>query len=103
MSLVDQCVASHGARFGLRPSTPRTTAGRTAWERVLEGVGDDGTVSEETALAAFSLAVAELLGVDGVFGEDGGEEAVDHGVGPDHRRARRGTTGTLVRATDDLE
>src|SRR5262249_25501653 len=36
---------------------------KTAWEKVLDGVDDDGTVSKETALAAFSLAIAPLPGV----------------------------------------
>jgi hypothetical protein len=44
---------------------------KTAWEKVLDGIGDDGTVSKETALAAFSLAIAPLPGVKVADGDPG--------------------------------
>ncbi len=36
---------------------------QSAWEKVLDGIGPDGQISKDTALKAFSLAVAPLPGV----------------------------------------
>lgn len=50
----------------------------TAWEQVLDGITDDGTVPKETALQAFSLVIATLPGVDV---PDGPVEPVPSGSG----------------------
>jgi hypothetical protein len=42
---------------------PPTQPEASAWESVLDRIGDDGTVTKETALAAFSLAIAPVPGV----------------------------------------
>src|SRR5512141_363933 len=42
-----------------------------AWQSILTAIGDDGTVSTETALQAFSLAIGPLPGVSLPAGEAG--------------------------------
>jgi hypothetical protein len=44
---------------------------KTAWPQVLDGIADDGTVPKETALQAFSLAVAPIPGVEVPAGPPG--------------------------------
>ena len=46
-----------------QPGTTPTPVQATAWNRVLAGIGPDGVVSFETALAAFTLAIGPLPGV----------------------------------------
>lgn len=58
-----------GAPTSQTPTTQAPTA--TAWEKVTAGIRRDGSVPLETALAAFSLAVGPLPGVEVPAGEVG--------------------------------
>ncbi|MDQ1659177.1 MAG: hypothetical protein QOD41_4260 [Cryptosporangiaceae bacterium] len=55
------CSSSPGKPAGSAPGA--APAGRTAYERVLDQVGPDGTVTKDTALAAFAAAIAPLPGL----------------------------------------
>jgi hypothetical protein len=63
--------SGQGADPSPSPSPSEATAELTAWERVLEGIADDGTVDEQTALAAWSLAIGPLPGVKVPAGDPG--------------------------------
>jgi hypothetical protein len=52
-------------------ATPTPLAAGPAWTAVLDQVGDDGTVSKDTALQAFALAFGGLPGVEVPDGEPG--------------------------------
>ena len=55
------------------PSAPPATAAAPgpAWRQVLDSIGDDGRVSKDVALQAFSLAIGPLPGVTVPAGEAG--------------------------------
>ena len=51
------------AACGTSTSTSTRPAGPSAWQRALDQIGPDGSVSKSTALAAFVLAIGPLPGV----------------------------------------
>lgn len=53
-----------GACQAAAPTAPPTAPAGTQWQQVLAGIGPKGEVEPAMALAAFSLAVAPLPGVD---------------------------------------
>jgi hypothetical protein len=67
MNLITMTVLLLGAASCSKDDAPDAGAPAqpepSAWESVLDRVGDDGTVTKETALAAFSLAIAPVPGV----------------------------------------
>src|SRR4051794_30697147 len=52
------------------PSATAPVVGQ-AWQSVLDSIGDDGTISKDTALQAFSVAIGPLPGVSVPPGEAG--------------------------------
>ena len=76
--LLTSCTGPAGPAAAPAPPGPAAAPPATAWQRVLSQVGPDGSISKQTALEAFVLAIGPLPGVRTPAGPT---QVVDDGSG----------------------